>query len=140
MGTNVIRRAEQRMNELKEQGINYQLVIAGRKAAQYFERRNAPIAAKFINLEQIPTADEAGTIGDELLSLFLSETVDRVELIYTRFISLISATPVIQTLLNDLSEKSSITLESEISRASSWSTYHQNPPSIHRATVFLRYC
>jgi F-type H+-transporting ATPase subunit gamma len=26
--TNVIRRAEQRMNELKEQGINYQLVIA----------------------------------------------------------------------------------------------------------------
>jgi F-type H+-transporting ATPase subunit gamma len=97
--TNVIRRAEQRINELKEQGINYQLVVAGRKAAQYFERRNAPIAAKFINLEQIPTADEAGTIGDELLSLFLSETVDRVELVYTRFISLIRSTPVIQTLL-----------------------------------------
>jgi F-type H+-transporting ATPase subunit gamma len=96
---NVIRRAEQRIKELKEQGLNYQLVIAGRKATQYFERRAAPIAAKYVNLEQIPTAAEAGTIADELLSLFLSETVDRVELVYTRFISLVSSRPVIQTLL-----------------------------------------
>lgn len=97
--TNVIRRAEQRIKELKDQGINYQLVLAGRKAVQYFERRNAPIAAKYIGLEQIPNSSEAGTIADELLSLFLSETVDRVELIYTRFISLISSRPVVQTLL-----------------------------------------
>jgi F-type H+-transporting ATPase subunit gamma len=97
--TNAIRRAEQRIKELKEQGINYQLILAGRKAVQYFERRNAPIAAKYIGLEQIPSSSEAGTIADELLSLFLSETVDRVELIYTRFISLISARPVVQTLL-----------------------------------------
>jgi F-type H+-transporting ATPase subunit gamma len=97
--TNAIRRAEQRIKELKEQGINYQLILAGRKAVQYFERRNAPIAAKYIGLEQIPSASEAGTIADELLSLFLSETVDRVELIYTRFISLISSRPVVQTLL-----------------------------------------
>ena len=33
------------------------------------------------------------------LSLFLSEKVDRVELIYTRFVSLISSKPVTQTLL-----------------------------------------
>ncbi|MBR8831118.1 MAG: ATP synthase gamma chain [Chroococcopsis gigantea SAG 12.99] len=96
---NVIRRAEQRIKELKQQGLNYQLVVAGRKASQYFERRSAPIAAKFTNLEQIPSADEAATIGDELLSLFLSNTVDRVELIYTKFVSLISSRPVIQTLL-----------------------------------------
>jgi F-type H+-transporting ATPase subunit gamma len=38
-------------------------------------------------------------IGDELLSLFLSDTVDRVELVYTKFVSLISSRPVIQTLL-----------------------------------------
>jgi F-type H+-transporting ATPase subunit gamma len=34
-----------------------------------------------------------------LLSLFLSGTVDRVELVYTKFVSLISSRPVIQTLL-----------------------------------------
>ncbi|MGH2414700.1 MAG: ATP synthase F1 subunit gamma, partial [Microcystaceae cyanobacterium] len=53
----------------------------------------------YTGLNQIPTAAEAAQIADELLSLFFSETVDRVELIYTRFVSLISSRPVIQTLL-----------------------------------------
>ncbi|MGB5771620.1 MAG: ATP synthase F1 subunit gamma, partial [Crocosphaera sp.] len=70
----------------------------GRKATQYFSRRDVPIERKYTGLEQIPTADEAASIADELLSLFLSETVDRVELIYTRFVSLISSRPVVQTL------------------------------------------
>ena len=38
-------------------------------------------------------------MADELLSFFFSNNVDRVELIYTRFVSLISSEPVIQTLL-----------------------------------------
>lgn len=96
---NVIRRAEQRIREIKAEGLDYRLVIVGRKANQYFQRREQPISASFTNLEQVPTASEASQIADELLSLFLSETVDRVELIYTKFVSLVSSRPVIQTLL-----------------------------------------
>lgn len=97
--TNVIRRAEMRAKELQADGIGYTMIVVGRKAQQYFQRRNAPIDATFAGLEQIPTSSEASAIADELLSLFLSETVDRVELVYTKFVSLISSTPVIQTLL-----------------------------------------
>ncbi len=97
--SNVIRRAETRAKELKAEGIDYKFVIVGRKALQYFQRREQPIDASFIGLEQIPTAGEASKIADELLSLFLSESVDRVELVYTKFVSLISSRPVIQTLL-----------------------------------------
>jgi len=97
--TNVIRRAENRAKELKAEGVDYQFVIVGRKATQYFQRRNQPIDATYSGLEQIPTAAEATQIADQLLSLFLSEEVDRVELIYTRFLSLVSSRPVIQTLL-----------------------------------------
>jgi F-type H+-transporting ATPase subunit gamma len=96
---NVIRKAENRAKELQAEGINYRYVLVGRKSTQYFERRNQPIAGSFTGLEQVPTAAEASQIADQLLSLFLSETVDRVELIYTRFVSLISSRPVIQTLL-----------------------------------------
>lgn len=96
--TNVIRRAEQRAKELAAQGIEVQFVLVGRKATQYFERRKAKIAASYINLNQIPTAAEASEIADALVALFLSTAVDRVELIYTRFVSLISSQPVIQTL------------------------------------------
>jgi F-type H+-transporting ATPase subunit gamma len=96
---NVIRRAENRTKELKAEGLDYKLVLVGRKATQYFQRREQPISSTFTGLEQVPTAQEASQIADELLSLFLSEEVDRVELIYTKFVSTISSRPVVQTLL-----------------------------------------
>jgi len=97
--SNVIRRAENRAKELQSEGVNYTYVLVGRKATQYFQRRNQPIAATYSGLEQIPTAAEATNIADELLSLFLSEKVDRIELVYTKFVSLVSSRPVVQTLL-----------------------------------------
>ncbi|MEH2237546.1 F0F1 ATP synthase subunit gamma [Nostoc sp.] len=96
---NVIRRAENRAKEIKAEGLDYTFVLVGRKATQYFQRRDQPIDATYSGLEQIPTAPEANQIADQLLSLFLSEKVDRIELIYTRFLSLVSSRPVIQTLL-----------------------------------------
>ena len=97
--TNVIRRAENRAKELQQENLDYKYVLVGRKASQYLQRRDQPISAKYTGLEQIPTAAEASMIADELLSLFLSESVDRVELVYTKFVSLISSRPVVQTLL-----------------------------------------
>ena len=99
--TNIIRRAENRAKELKSQGVEYTYITVGKKATQYFsnEIRSEPIEKSFVGLEQIPTAPEAAEIGDELLSLFLAEEVDKVELIYSKFVSLIASKPVIQTLL-----------------------------------------
>ncbi len=96
---NVIRRAENRAKELTASSIDYTYILVGRKATQYFTRREQPIDSKFTELEQIPTAEEASQIADQLLSLFLSGTVDRVELVYTKFVSLVSSRPVVQTLL-----------------------------------------
>jgi F-type H+-transporting ATPase subunit gamma len=95
----IIKKAELRAKELKAQGLKYTYVIIGRKASQYFQRREQPIAATFTGLEQIPTAMEANKIGDKITALFLGEEVDRVELVYTKFVSLIASRPVIQTLL-----------------------------------------
>ncbi len=96
---NVIRRAETRAKELAADGVKYKFVLVGRKAIQYFQRREQPIDATYTGLEQIPTAAEAANIADELLSLFLSDTVDRIELVYTKFVSLVTSRPVVQTLL-----------------------------------------
>jgi len=97
--TNVIKRAETRARELTEQGINCQYVLIGRKAIQYFQRREAPILNTYDNPEKIPTADNASVVADEMLASFLAGSIDRVEVIFTKFISLISSKPVVQTLL-----------------------------------------
>lgn len=97
--SSVIKRAEIRAKELKAAGVDYQMVLVGRKAIQYFQRREYPIAAEFSGLDQVPSAADASRVVDEVLPLFLSETVDRVELVYTKFVSLVASRPVVQTLL-----------------------------------------
>ena len=57
-----------------------------------------PAAGQF-DLGQAPTTKEAGAIADALYSEFVGEEVDKVELVYTKFVSLISSDPIIQTLL-----------------------------------------
>ena len=95
----VIKRAEIRFKELQAAGFNVKLITTGRKATQYFQRRNVPIIKSYIGLDQIPSSKDSSAIADEILSLFLAQELDVVEMVYTRFISLISSRPVSQTLL-----------------------------------------
>ncbi len=99
--TNVIKRTEQRYQELQRQGFETNLVLIGRKAITYFQNRSSQyiISASFQGLEQVPTSIDAEEATSEVLSEFLSESTDRVEVIYTKFISLVSCNPVVQTLL-----------------------------------------
>lgn len=96
---NIIKRTEKRFEELKTQGYDVNLMLIGRKAITYFTNRNYPIKATFSGLEQVPTADEAGSIANDVFAEFVAEATDRVEVIYTKFINLVSCQPVVQTLL-----------------------------------------
>jgi len=98
---NIIKRTEQRVAQLKAKGFNVDLVLIGRKAITYFQNRAHlySIRATFTGLEQVPNADEAGKIANEILAEFLSGSTDRVEIIFTKFINLVSSSPVAQTLL-----------------------------------------
>jgi len=98
---NIIKRTEQRVAELRGQGYTVDLVLMGRKAISYFQNRASQytIRATFTGLEQVPTAAEANQIANEVLAEFLSGSTDRVEIIYTKFINLVSSQPVVQTLL-----------------------------------------
>ena len=98
---NIIKRTEQRFAELKGQGYEVDLVLMGRKAITYFQNRASQykIRATFTGLEQVPTAAEANQIANEVLAEFLSGSTDRVEIIFTKFINLVSSQPVVQTLL-----------------------------------------
>ena len=52
-----------------------------------------------LDMGQAPTTKEAQAVADAIFAEFVSEEVDKVELCYTRFVSLISSKPVIQSLL-----------------------------------------
>eukprot|EP01018_Ginkgo_biloba_P009235 Gb_31904 [translate_table: standard] len=95
----VIKKAEQRMRELKELGVDYTLVSVGKKGNGYFKRRPYIPVDKFLETGTMPTTKEAQAIADDIFALFVSEEVDKVELLYTKFVSLIKSDPIIHTLL-----------------------------------------
>jgi len=98
---NIIKRTELRTAELVGQGYKVDLVLIGRKAITYFQNRanQYTIRATFTGLDQVPKASEAMGIANEVLAEFLSGSTDRIEIIFIKFINLVSSKPVIQTLL-----------------------------------------
>ena len=99
--TNVIKKVETRYAELVNQGFTTNLILVGKKAIGYFQNRKDKYVIKstFKELEQVPTAKDSEGITSDVLAEFLSEKSDRVEIIYTKFITLVSCAPVVQTLL-----------------------------------------
>jgi len=94
----MIKKAEKRFNELKEAGVEADMVLIGKKGIAYFTRRNYPIRKTF-ETGQNPDSKQALAISEELLNTFLSGETDAVELLYTKFVSLIASTPSIRTLV-----------------------------------------
>lgn len=88
-----------RIAKLKNLGLDYCLISVGKKGNSYFRRRENHFVDRFVEGGTFPNAKEAGVIADDVFSLFVSEEVDKVELLYTKFVSLIKSDPVIHTLL-----------------------------------------
>ncbi|CAI5510667.1 unnamed protein product [Closterium sp. Naga37s-1] len=95
----VLKKAEARVAELTKLGVAYTIVSIGKKGNAFFKRRPQYAVDRYLEVGAAPTTKEAQAIADEIFSLFVSEEVDKVELIYTKFVSLIKSDPVIHTLL-----------------------------------------
>jgi F-type H+-transporting ATPase subunit gamma len=94
----MIKKAELRYKELQSQGIEVDMILIGKKGVQYFSRRNYPIRKKW-EMGQNPTSKQALSISEEVANTFLSGETDAVELLYTKFVSLIASTPSVRTLV-----------------------------------------
>ena len=95
--TYAIKKAEDRIKELKAQNIPFDMVTIGNKGSTYFKKRYNVVSNYAIG--NAPTAEEATTIADSLLATYLAGDADRVELIYTKFTSLVASEPSIRTML-----------------------------------------
>ena len=68
-------------------GKQYQVLPVGRKAEAYFRFRGYTLGEGFAGFSDNPTHADAKRIGGHVVELFTSGDVDRVELVYTRFVS-----------------------------------------------------
>jgi F-type H+-transporting ATPase subunit gamma len=83
----VLRATEGEIKEDALKGRGHTVVAVGRKAEGYFRFRGYNIAQSFTGFTDNPTYSIAKEIGEYVTGLYESGEVDRVELVYTRFVS-----------------------------------------------------
>ncbi|MFY8238104.1 MAG: ATP synthase F1 subunit gamma, partial [Ilumatobacteraceae bacterium] len=83
----VMRAAEGEIKQDALQGRGHTIVAIGRKAESYFRFRGYNVANNFTGFTDSPTYSIAKEIGEYVTGLYVDGTVDRVELVYTRFVT-----------------------------------------------------
>ena len=80
-------------------GKDYAVVACGRKAEGYFKFRGYTIAESFSGFSDNPTYAHAKAIGQYVMDGYVAGDFDRVELVYTRFVSAGSQEVVLRPLV-----------------------------------------
>jgi F-type H+-transporting ATPase subunit gamma len=87
---NILRASSKYIAGLKGEGIEVSLNIVGRKARDYFRRRNIPARKTWIGLSGRVTYTDAQEIAKDLSESYISETIDEVVVIFNEFKSMIA--------------------------------------------------
>jgi F-type H+-transporting ATPase subunit gamma len=83
----VQRAAEGEIKKDVLRGSDYTVIAIGRKAEGYFRFRGYKIERTFSGFSDSPTYAQAKEIGEYVIDRYLAGEIDRVELVYSRFIS-----------------------------------------------------
>lgn len=95
----VIRAAEREIMAARGEGLDYSLMLVGRKAKDYFRFRNYKIDAAFEGMTDSPDYKQARTLAAAVKERFISGETDRILLIYMEFVSLGSQNVVVRRFL-----------------------------------------
>jgi F-type H+-transporting ATPase subunit gamma len=85
--SSVLRAAEGEVKRIALEGKEYGLISVGRKAETYFRFRGYTTDASFTGFSERPTYADAKAIAASVMGMYERGEIDRVEIIYTRFIS-----------------------------------------------------
>ncbi len=101
---NILRRAEELISLLRQEGKDPVLFVVGRKAQGYFSFRNWSITGSWVGFSEKPTYEQAQEIADALVAAFLAGAddegdnpgddgllgVDELHIVFTEFRSMLS--------------------------------------------------
>ncbi len=85
--TNAIRMAERNQAAQRRDGKQTALVTVGRKVESYFRFRKFDVDASFTGFLDEPHYEDARAIADAIVPKFEDGTYDRVDIVYTQFLS-----------------------------------------------------
>ena len=96
---NVLRAATRQVQDYEADGVAFSLEVAGKRGIAFLRYRGIALDASYTQFEDRPQFNEVEALANKYLGMFLRREVDRVDVIYTRFINSARQQAVVQTLL-----------------------------------------
>ncbi len=95
----VIRAAVTRRNELTASASDMRFEISGKRGIAAMKFRNVHIDEMYTKFEDQPAFNDVALIADRLMDDFTAGRMDRLDVAYTRFVSISKQVPTVETLL-----------------------------------------
>lgn len=95
----IVRAAFGRLNELKAQVPKVRLEVSGKRGINAFKFRKIEMDEQFTKFEDQPKYEDVDVIASRYLDAFITGKLDRLDVVYTKFISASRQSAVIETLL-----------------------------------------
>ncbi|MFH0702362.1 MAG: ATP synthase F1 subunit gamma [bacterium] len=87
---NLVKKTLSRMHELEKDGISAKVFVVGLKGLNALKRAKIDIAETYIRMPVVPTSGQANVIVEDIAEYFVREEIDKIEIITTRFNSMVS--------------------------------------------------
>lgn len=88
--TNIMKATEKLMAEKKGENINVSMSVIGKKARDYFMRRNVEMRNTWIDLSGKLVYSDVQAIGKDLIDNYTDEVIDEVYVVYNKFMTVMS--------------------------------------------------
>ena len=97
--TNILKAAQKSIDTYKKDGFEVSVSTVGKKARDYFRRRNVSVRNSWIGISgnvRFPNAEE---IANDIKENYMNETIDEVVIVYNAFKSMVAQTVTASKLL-----------------------------------------
>ena len=97
--TNILKASAKHIGDLKGEGFDVSISCVGRKAMDYFKRRNVELRNSWTGISGKISYANAQEIAADIIESYTNETVDEVIVVYNEFKSVIAQKVIIARLL-----------------------------------------
>lgn len=133
---NVLRQGVRTRQDNELAGVGTTLEVAGKRGINFLRFQGIKPDRTFTNFEDRPQFAEVEEIADRYIQLFINGQVDRVDIVYTRFVSVARQEAVVTTLL-PMSNKDVGSLQTSVRSKKSNSTSAKKSSSENVPYSFL---
>jgi F-type H+-transporting ATPase subunit gamma len=99
LNANLFRKTLRELREWRDKGIEVELCLVGRKAAQFFRRLDVNIVASLQDLGDVPRVQDLIGAIQVMLNEYSEGSLDRLFMVHNEFVNTMSQKPVTLTLL-----------------------------------------